>query len=140
MFWFLLSNHKSGRHPSAFIMWHFYHVLRTVIMRKKVNIIIVLILSQFLYTCTHLEKPKEKSGEIIMEVATRGSYQFLISIDGKPFWPENLPVEFLHPGLKVKVKYTEKGYLKNIYKPAPNDVPVKDYLAPAIYLLEIEKN
>lgn len=89
--------------------------------------------------CTPVEKEKENYGKIVMEVATRGSYQYLIQIGEESFYPENLPVDYRESDLRVKIKYREKGYHKTIFMPAPNDVPVKKFSAPVIYLTEIEK-
>lgn len=72
-----------------------------------------------------------------MEPATRGSYQYLIKIDNDLYWPENLPEKFKVPDLKIRVKFMNTGSFKDIYKPAPNDVPVKDYTVPIIRILEI---
>lgn len=89
--------------------------------------------------CTPVDKEKEDYGYIVMEVATRGSFQYLIQIGGGSFYPENLPEDFKEADLRVKIKYREKEYHKDIYMPAPNDVPVKKFSAPVIYLTEIEK-
>jgi hypothetical protein len=90
-------------------------------------------------SCTPVEKEKEDHGKIVMEVATRGSYQYLIQIGEESYYPENLPEDFKESDLRVKIKYREKGYHKDIFMPAPNDVPVKKFSAPVIYLTEIEK-
>lgn len=101
--------------------------------------LIPLLLTMLLFCCTPVEKEKENYGIILMEVVTRGSYQFLIKIGEEPFYPENLPEEFKEEGLRVKIKYREKGYHQDIFMPAPNDVPVKKYSAPVIYLTDITK-
>ena len=106
----------------------------------KIPITLILFVAGFfLYSCNEIPAVKEEQGVIVMETATRGSYQYLIKVDEKLLWPENLPEEFRIPELKVKVKYRKKGGSKDIYKPAPNDVPIKDYDVPIITILDLSE-
>lgn len=117
-----------------------YPPLSSLNMRMDKRFIWLFLITGFLHSCTSLEKPVKASGEIMMKPQTRGSFQYLIKTEKELFWPENLPEDFHDPGLKVKFKYFKKDYSKDIYKPAPNDIPIKDFAVPAIYLLKIRKN
>jgi len=107
---------------------------------QKIGVpLFLFVVGFFLYSCSAIEAVKEKTGVIVMEVATRGSYQYLIKVDDELLWPENLPEQFKIPDLQIKVKYSKKRGSKIIYKPAPNDVPIKDYTVPIITILEISE-
>lgn len=108
-------------------------------MDKISNTLFLFVAVFFLYSCSTIDAVEEKTGLIVMEVATRGSHQYLIKVDEEFFWPENLPEQFKIPELEVKVKYRKKEGSKIIYKPAPNDVPIQDYTVPIITILNIKE-
>jgi hypothetical protein len=84
----------------------------------------------------------EGNGEVVINVATRGSYQFLIRYKDGVYYPENLPEEYKVVSqdpipVFIRFKLTDEG--ADIFTPAPNDVPVFMKSIPVIRLAEIRR-
>lgn len=84
----------------------------------------------------------EGNGEVVINVATRGSYQFLILYEKELYYPENLPEEYKvvsQDPIQVSVKFHLTGEEADIFTPAPNDVPLFLKSIPVIRLEEIKR-
>lgn len=96
-----------------------------------------------MYACAHdFEHEKEGNGQVLISVASRGVYQFLIQFDDDLYYPENLPIAYKvvsQEPIPVRIRFRLMDYQQDIFQPAPNDVP--DFLKklPVIRLISIEK-
>ncbi|PRY86524.1 hypothetical protein [Mongoliibacter ruber] len=84
----------------------------------------------------------EGNGEVVIKVATRGSYQFLIRYKDEVYYPENLPEEYKFVSqdpIPVFIKFKLTDEEADIFTPAPNDVPVFLKSIPVIRLEEINR-
>jgi len=92
-----------------------------------------------IYSCLHDTEPiKEGNAKVVISVATRGSYQFLIKFNETLYYPEEFRVISQEP-IPVYIKFEVLDYEEDIFHPAPNDVPVFLKSIPVIKLLVIEK-
>jgi len=92
-------------------------------------------------SCKRNNGPDYLSGTILIEAATRGSYQYLIRIDGQSYFPENLPQEYQNPNIQhrpILVRFELTGETQEIYVPAPNDVPIYGYTVQVVRILSIK--
>jgi len=93
-------------------------------------------------SCKKEVHPEYLSGTIYIEAATRGSYQYLINVDNQSYWPENLPQEFKNPNIQnrpILVRFERTGETQDIYRPAPNDIPVFGYTVQVVRILSIQE-
>jgi hypothetical protein len=84
----------------------------------------------------------EGNGEVVINVATRGSYQFLILYEKEHYFPENLPEEFKvvsQDPISVFIRFKLTDEEADIFTPAPNDVPILLKSIPVIRLAEIKR-
>jgi hypothetical protein len=90
---------------------------------------------------TDVSEYNNSSGYIKVHVATRGSYQYVLyADDGKRYMPASPLAEVLkEDGTRVRFTGTVLPEKAVVYKPAPNDAPVKDFEVQKILLTEIEK-
>lgn len=105
----------------------------------KFSILLVFIL--FVSCVEDNDLIKNGNAEVVINVATRGSYQFLIKFEENFYFPENLPEEYKaivqNPiPIFVKFKFTDRE--EAIFKPAPNDVPIFDKSLPVIEIIDIK--
>jgi hypothetical protein len=108
----------------------------------KVIYIISFLLACFLFeSCGEDNSPiKNGNAEVVINVATRGSYQFLIKFEDNLYFPENLPEEYktiVQNPIPIFVKFTLIDREEDIFKPAPNDVPVFYKSLPVIRIINI---
>lgn len=85
---------------------------------------------------------KKGDALVVINVATRGSYQFLIQFENKLYYPKDLPETFKEIGqhpIQVSIIFRLTGEQKDIFKPAPNDIPVFNQSIPEIEIIEIDK-
>jgi hypothetical protein len=85
---------------------------------------------------------KEGDAKVVIQVATRGSYQFLIKFENSFYFPENLPEEYKvvsQDPIPVFIKFKLTDEEADIFTPAPNDVPVFLKSIPVIRLSEIKR-
>jgi hypothetical protein len=102
----------------------------------------IIILTLVGTSCSSQENPNWINANIKVEVATRGVHQYLLQFNDNLYYPENLPLSFQDPnlnGLAVRISYLPKKEEKDIFKPSPNDIPVKAYSVPVILILQIER-
>jgi len=95
-----------------------------------------------LSSCSPKEDPNWVMANLRIEIASRGFIQYLIEINEQLYYPENLPEIFENPqydGLRIRIKFKNKYYNKDIFKPLPNDIPYLSYTVPVIQLIKIEK-
>jgi hypothetical protein len=85
---------------------------------------------------------KKGDALVVINVATRGSYQFLIQFENKLYYPKDLPEIFKvigqHP-IQVSIIFKLTGEQRDIFTPAPNDVPIFFKAIPEIDVIEIDK-
>lgn len=109
---------------------------------KAFKIYVLLLSLGWIYSCGLDEEPNmEGNAEVVISVATRGGYQFLIKFNDRLYYPENLPEEFrvvTQEPIPVHIKFQLLDYQQDIFYPAPNDVPVFLKSIPVIKLLVIE--
>ncbi|MCO4294016.1 hypothetical protein NF867_14210 [Solitalea sp. MAHUQ-68] len=114
--------------------------MKSILASRNFVILVIALLSSLWMSCVSAQKNnKMESGEIKVNVVSRGSYQFLITLSGKTYLIMNLPDEFKEEGMKVVVSYKllpEKGI---VYKPSPTDQPLADYKLEVIELKSIRK-
>ena len=110
---------------------------------KVYKILALLFSILWIYSCEHdLEPNRQGNAEVVISVATRGSYQFLIKFNDRLYYPENLPEEFRvisQEPIPVHIKFQLLDYQQDIFYPDPNDVPVFLKSIPVIRLMAIEK-
>ncbi|NHE57937.1 hypothetical protein [Cyclobacterium plantarum] len=96
-----------------------------------------------IFSCENSMDPnKEGTAEVVISVASRGFYQFLIKFDDDLYYPENLPEEFKlvsQEPIPVNIKFQLLDDQEDIFQPALNDVPVFLMAVPVIRILSIEK-
>ncbi|MGY6521804.1 MAG: hypothetical protein ACXIUD_08760 [Mongoliitalea sp.] len=109
-------------------------------MRIVTISLLVLLLIGF-NGCSEDEDPlRQGNGEVVINVATRGSYQFIIRFRGKLYYPTNLPEEYkvvVQEPIPVHVVFSLTGNQATLFRPAANDVPIPDRDIPEIELLSI---
>lgn len=107
----------------------------------KIYVLVITLLS--IYSCGHdFEPEKDGNAEVVISVASRGVYQFLIKFNDNLYYPENLPEEFKvvsQEPIPVRVKFQLLDYHEDIFQPAPNDVPIFLKKLPVIRLISIDK-
>jgi hypothetical protein len=107
----------------------------------KMNTLLFLLF--LIFSCENNVGPnREGTAEVVINVASRGGYQFLITFDENLYFPENLPDEFKvvsQEPIPVNIKFQLLNYQEDIFEPAPNDVPVFLMSVPVIRILSIEK-
>jgi hypothetical protein len=85
---------------------------------------------------------KSQKGTIHIYVCTRGCYQYVLEteLNGKIYKlaPDVLGESFKKNDLKVVFSGKLTGELVDINKPSPNDVPVFDFKAPKILMVDIK--
>ncbi|WP_114752738.1 hypothetical protein [Pleomorphovibrio marinus] len=95
------------------------------------------------YSCVSDTDPyKGGNAEVVINVMTRGGYQFLVLFEDNLYYPENLPEEYkivVQEPIPVHTRFKVLDYERDIFGPAPNDVPVFLKSIPAITLLEINQ-
>jgi hypothetical protein len=110
---------------------------------KSVYLFSFLLVCILLQSCMADYGPiKEGDAKVVIQVATRGSYQFLILYEKELYYPENLPEEYKVVSqdtipVFIRFKLTDEG--ADIFTPAPNDVPVFMKSIPVIRLAEIRR-
>ena len=85
---------------------------------------------------------KEGNGEVVINVATRGSYQFLILYGKELYYPGNLPEEYKvisQEAIPVFIRFKLTDEEADVFTPAPNDVPIFLKSIPVIRLAEISR-
>lgn len=96
-----------------------------------------------IYACGEgFDPEKEGNGQVVISVASRGVYQFLILFDGDLYYPENLPIQYKvvsQEPIPINLRFQIQDYQQDIFEPAPNDVPVFLKRIPVIRLIYIEK-
>jgi hypothetical protein len=65
----------------------------------------------------------DKSGKIRVNVATRGSYQYILSVDDKEFMPIGLTDEYKKDGIEVIFSGEIQKDSSDVMMPAANDIP-----------------
>ncbi|WP_114751783.1 hypothetical protein [Pleomorphovibrio marinus] len=110
---------------------------------KAYNLFAIFIALLQIGSCGHDDDPKrEGNAEVVINTTTRGGYQFLIQFNNELYYPENLPEEFkviTQEPIPVYIQFEPLEYLEDLFRPAPNDVPVFWKAIPAIRLLSIKK-
>ena len=94
------------------------------------------------FSCADNTEPREMPASIFVEVATRGSYQYLIRVNDQLYYPDNLPEKYQDPqfhNLPIYVSFIVLEQTRDIYQPAPNDIPVLAYTVPVINLLSFRE-
>ncbi|WP_373523607.1 hypothetical protein [Aquiflexum sp.] len=84
----------------------------------------------------------EGNGEVVLNVATRGSYQFLILYKNELYFSESLPEEYKdisQTPIPVFIRFRLTDKEADIFTPAPNDVPIFLKSIPVIRLAEISR-
>jgi hypothetical protein len=108
----------------------------------KVNTILFFLF--LILSCENNIGPnREGTAEVVINVASRGGYQFLIKFDEILYYPENLPEEFKvisQEPIPVAIKFQLLDDQEDIFEPAPNDIPVFLMSVPVIRILSIEKS
>ncbi|WP_373497650.1 hypothetical protein [Aquiflexum sp.] len=82
------------------------------------------------------------NGEVVLNVATRGSYQFLIRYDNELYYPEDLAEEYKdinQTPIPVFIRFRLTDKEADIFTPAPNDIPVFLKSIPVIRLEQIRR-
>lgn len=90
----------------------------------------------------NIDPNREGTAEVVISVASRGFYQFLIKFDDDLYYPENLPEEFRvvsQEPIPVNIEFQLLNDQEDIFQPAPNDVPVFLMSLPVIKIVSIEK-
>lgn len=90
----------------------------------------------------NIDPNREGTAEVVISVASRGFYQFLIKFDNDLYYPENLPEEFKvvsQEPIPVNIEFQLLNDQEDIFQPAPNDVPVFLMSVPVIRIVSIEK-
>ena len=109
---------------------------------KMYKIITLLFFGLLIFSCENNIGPnREGTAEVVISVASRGGYQFLIKFDDKLYYPENLPEEYkvvTQEPIPIKIKFQLLDKREDIFEPAPNDVPVFLMSIPAIRIIAIE--
>jgi hypothetical protein len=104
---------------------------------------LILIFLFLTNSCISSKDPlKEGNAEVVINVASRGAYQFLIRYENDLFYPENLPAEYqiiVQEPIPVFIKFNLTEEKADIFTPAPNDVPVFLKSIPVIRLVEIKR-
>jgi hypothetical protein len=107
----------------------------------KVNTLLFFLF--LIFSCENNTGPNRAgTAEVVISVASRGYYQFLIKFDEVLYFPENLPEEYkvVSQGpIPVNINFQLLDYQEDILQPAPNDVPVYLMSVPVIRILSIEK-
>ena len=110
---------------------------------NRCKIFILIASLAWMYACgEEFEPEKEGTGQVVISVASRGVYQFLILFDGNLYYPENLPIQYKvvsQEPILVNIRFQVLDYQQDIFEPAPNDVPVFLKKLPVIRLIDIEK-
>ncbi len=65
----------------------------------------------------------DKPGKIRVNVATRGSYQYILSVDDKEFMPVGLTDEYKKDGIEVIFSGEIQKDSSDVMMPAANDIP-----------------
>nr|MBI1231570.1 hypothetical protein [Cytophagales bacterium] len=107
----------------------------------KISVLLIVLVAAF--SCDDdVETDTSGNAEVVISVASRGVYQFLIIFNGTLYYPENLPEEFKvvsQEPILVHIRFQRQDYQEAIFEPAPNDVPVFLKTLPVIRLISIEK-
>lgn len=85
---------------------------------------------------------KKGNAEVVINVATRGSYQFLIRFEDELYYPINLPESYKtiqQESIPVFVIFSLTGEEADIFGPAPNDVPIFIKSIPEINITQINR-
>lgn len=110
---------------------------------KPLYLFALLITFLCIGSCGHDGEPKrEGNAEVVINTITRGGYQFIIQFNNELYYPENLPEEYkviTQESIPVYIQFEPLDYLEDLFRPAPNDVPVFWKAIPAIRLLSIKK-
>lgn len=123
-------------------LYHFAAPMRHIPMKMyKVNTLLFFLF--LIFSCENNTGPNRAgTAEVVISVASRGYYQFLIKFDEVLYFPENLPEEYkvVSQGpIPVNINFQLLDYQEDILQPAPNDVPVYLMSVPVIRILSIEK-
>lgn len=108
---------------------------------KRFSIVIFTLIFILLGSCVgNNNLIKKGNGEVVINTATRGSYQFLIHFEGDLYYPINLPKSYQtiqQDPILIFVKFSFTGKEVEIFGPAPNDVPVYIKSIPEINITNI---
>lgn len=110
-------------------------------MNQKYNLLLLFIILTAT-SCKNNEAALSSVGTILVETATRGSYQYLIRIEEQTYFPENLPKRFQTTNnheKQIYVQFELTGHHQEILIPAPNDIPVYGYTVPIIIIMSIDE-
>ncbi|WP_162342881.1 hypothetical protein [Cyclobacterium salsum] len=103
----------------------------------------LLFLLFLIFSCeNNMDPNREGTAEVVISVASRGFYQFLIKFDDDLYYPENLPEEFKvvsQEPIPANIKFRLLDDQEDIFQPAPNDVPVFLMSVPVIKIVSIKK-
>lgn len=129
--WIYASNCSTIIQPSVYIFM------------KAYSIIYFSLLITLLFGCVEDQgELKKGDAQVLLNVASRGSYQYVIQFEDKLYYPKALPETFKEIGqhpIEVSITFKLTGAQKDLFKPAPNDIPVLDQSIPEIEIIEIEK-
>lgn len=110
---------------------------------KSLKLYWIAILLFVVNGCTESPNPlRQGNAEIVINVPTRGSYNFLIRFQGDLYYPTNLPELFQvisQEPILVSIQFELTGNQKTISRPAPNDVPIPFRDIPLVNILSISK-
>jgi hypothetical protein len=110
---------------------------------KAIASIIIIALLLVTNSCIEDDGPFIKgNGEVVINVTTRGSYQFLIRYKNQDYYPGNLPEEFKivrQEPIPVFIKFTLTEEDADIFTPGADDGPVFLKSIPVIRLVEIKR-
>ncbi|WP_162417943.1 hypothetical protein [Cyclobacterium roseum] len=111
---------------------------------KIYNVKTLLFFLFLIFSCENnmVDPIREGTAEVVISVASRGFYQFLIKFGDDLYYPENLTEEFKvvsQEPIPVNIKFQLLDNQEDIFQPAPNDVPVFLIAVPVIRIVSIEK-
>lgn len=95
---------------------------------KNISLFLLILICIFLGSCVEDNGILKKgNAEVIINVATRGSYQFIIQYENNLYYPVNLPESYKtvqQEPIPVYVIFSLTGKEADLFKPAPNDASV----------------
>ncbi|UJP65410.1 hypothetical protein [Mongoliitalea daihaiensis] len=110
---------------------------------KSFKLYWIAILLLIVSSCAESPNPlRQGNAEIVINVATRGVYNFLIRFQGDLYYPTNLPESFQvlsQEPILVSIQFELTGNQKTISRPAPNDIPIPFREIPEVNILSISR-
>lgn len=110
---------------------------------KSLKLYWITILLLLFSSCAESPSPlRQGNAEIVINIPTRGFYNFLIRFQGDLYYPTNLPESFQvlsQEPILVSIQFELTGNQKTISRPAPNDVPIPFRDIPEVSILSISK-